>query len=108
VVLIRPIAEHLVALSHRVEGLCRAVHTGTVGVVLVGEGPYGPDDVAGPLALDVLGVLPDDRRAADLLVGGGRSARSFGRSRLARAATGLTGTIAACLELEGAHVGATR
>jgi hypothetical protein len=107
-VLVRPIAEHLVALSHRVDGLRRAVHPGRVGVVMVGDRPYGPDDVAGPLSIDVLGVLPDDRRAADLLTEGGRSARSFGRSRLARAATGLTGTIAGLIEPAGAHVGATR
>jgi hypothetical protein len=107
VVLVRPIAEHLVALSHRVDGLRRVVHPGTLGVVLVGEGPYGPDDVADPLGLDVLGALPDDRRAADLLIEGGRSARSLGRSRLARAAMGLTAKTAELLELEGAHVGAT-
>jgi hypothetical protein len=107
-VLVQPIAEHLVALSHRVDGLRRAVHPGTVGVVLVGDGPYGPNDVTGPLSIDVLGVLPDDRRAADLLIEGGRSARSFGRSRLARAATGLTRTITGLLELDGAHMGATR
>jgi hypothetical protein len=107
-VLVRPIAEHLVALSHRVDGLRRAVHPGTVGVVLVGDGGYGPDDVTDPLGLDVFGVLPDDQRAADLLTAGGRFARSFGRSRLARAATGLTGTIAGLLERDGAHVGTTR
>lgn len=105
VVLVRPVAEHLVALSHCLPRLRQTTRSGVVGAVLVGNGPYRPSDVAQPLGIDVLGVLPDDRRAADLLIDGGRSAGAVGRSRLARAATGVTAAIAGSLQAHPADIG---
>lgn len=108
VVLVRPVAEHLVALSYRLPVLRRAVRSGAVSVVLVGEDPYRPRDVAEPFGVDVLGVVPDDRRAADLLTGGRRSVAAFSRSRLARAAAGVSAAIAGSLEAVSGDVGAGR
>ena len=58
VLLVRPVAEHLVTLSHRLPTLRGQAQRLQVGVVLVGDGPYRPVDVAGPLGVDVLGDLP--------------------------------------------------
>ncbi len=91
VVLVRPIAEHLVTLSHHLSVL--AARTPRLpGVVLVGDGDYGPADVAGPLGVDVLATLPRDHRTAEVFSRGG-SATGLGRSRLVRAASGLANTL---------------
>lgn len=92
VVVVRPIAEHLVALAHRLSALRQTALAGGVGVVLVGEGPYRAADVAGPLEVEVLGTLPEDHRAAEVLRGGGRSS-VLRRSRLARAVVPMTAAI---------------
>lgn len=105
IVLVRPVAEHLVALSHRIGGLRRAVRSGVLAAVLVGDGPYGPSDVQA-LGINVLGVLPDDRRAADLLTEGGRASSGLSRSRLARAAAGITETVDRSLGWSNVAVGA--
>jgi hypothetical protein len=97
VVVVRPIAEHLVALSHRLTALRQTPRAGAIGVVLVGDGPYRAGDVAGPLEVEVLGTLPADHGAAELLCGGGRAA-ALRRSRLARAAVPLTAVIASRLD----------
>ena len=105
--LVRPIAEHLVALSHRVAHLREPTGPGRVAVILVGDGPYRPNDVAGPLDVEVAGQLPDDQRAASMLVVGGRPRTGFARTRLARAAAGLGVEIGRFLEgpaiVEGAQ-----
>ena len=103
VVVVRPIAEHLVALAHRLGALRRTARTGPVAVVFVGDGPYRAADVAGPLEVEVLATLPDDPRAAELLRRGGR-ASSLRRSGLARAAVPLATSIAA--RLDGLHTSA--
>ena len=58
VVVVRPVAEHLVTLCHRLPTLRRTRRPAQVGVVLVGEGPYRPGDVVVGLGVDVLGDLP--------------------------------------------------
>lgn len=95
VVLIRPIAEQLVTLSHQLPALRR--HAGHVGVVLVGDGEYRPVDVAEAIEVDVLGALPHDPRAAEALVGRGR-ASSVNRSPLSRAIVAVAASIDASLE----------
>jgi MinD-like ATPase involved in chromosome partitioning or flagellar assembly len=71
-----------------------------VGVVLVGEGPYGAAEVARVLGTDdrevIWGVLPDDRWGASVL-NAERAARdwSLRRSPLLRAAHGLADRLAA-------------
>jgi hypothetical protein len=97
VVVVRPIAEHLVALAHRLNALRQTTPPGAVAVVLVGEGPYRAVDVSGPLEVEVLGTLPEDHRAAEVLRGGGRSS-ALRRSRLARAAIPLTAAITGRLD----------
>ncbi len=102
VVLVRPVAEHLVTLSHRLPALRRQVRQ--VGVVLVGDGNYRPADVADPLGVDVLGVLPHDARAAEALCGDGRSV-NLTRSRLFRATSAVAATIEAAVAPSDAPVG---
>ena len=107
VLLVRPVAEHLVTLSHRLPMLRGQAQRLQVGVVLVGEGSYGPVDVAGPLGVDVLGVLPHDPRAADALSGGG-TGLTLARSRLFRAATGVATTIHSAIGTYDEPIGAAR
>lgn len=90
VVLVRPVAEHLVTLSQQLPSLRRIGHQSAV--VLVGGGDYGPDDVRQALSVDVLGVLPHDPRAAEALCGTGRTTR-INRSRLYRATTSIADAI---------------
>lgn len=94
-VLVHPIAEQLVGLTHVLPTLRQAVR-GQVGVVLVGDGPYRGADVERSIGVQVLGSLPDDRDAAEALRDGGSGAR-LSRSRLVRAAGALGATISASL-----------
>ena len=94
VVLVQPVTEHLVTLSHHLPAL--RPRGEQIGVVLVGDGAYRPADVAGPLEIDVLGALPHDQRAAETLRGGGSAVR-LARSRLVRSAVGLAGAIGGLL-----------
>lgn len=98
VVLVKPVAEHLVTLGHRLPALRRAAVSARMGVVLVGGGPYRANDVASSLDVDVLGELPDDPRAASALVDGGRSQAGFARTRLVRSAAGLSADLARILD----------
>ena len=88
VVLVRPIGEHLVTLSHRLPALRRG-RARQLAVVLVGDGPYRSDEIRTSLEVDVVGELPFDDRAARMLVEGGRSRAALARTRLSRAAAGL-------------------
>lgn len=63
-------------------------------LLLVGDWPYGSREVAATLGCQVLGVLADDRPAADELAGDPRGAR-MGRSRLLRSASSLVGDLQA-------------
>jgi hypothetical protein len=92
VILVRPVAEHLVTLSHRLPTLRQQVPH--IGVLLVGDGIYGPADIAGPLGVDVLGVIPHDPRAAEALSGDGRG-MNLSRSRLFRSASGVAASVQA-------------
>lgn len=99
-VVLHPIAEHLVALSHQLSVLHRAAEGGRVAAVLSGDGPYGESDVARDLGVEVLGRLPADPRAARALVGGGLSAAAFRRSQLARAGATLAETVTRTLRVQ--------
>lgn len=88
VVLVRPIAEQLVALTHLLPTLHHSIR-GRMAVVLVGDGPYRAADVEGPLDVAVLGELPDDGPAAEALRNGTATRARLARSRLARAVTAL-------------------
>lgn len=95
-VLVSPVAEQLVALTHRLATLQQSIR-GAVGVVLAGNGPYGAADLESSLDIPVLGDLPDDRNTAEALrVGTGPRARPA-RSRLARAVTELGAQMSAVI-----------
>lgn len=86
-VFVNPVADQLVALTHLVPTLRQAVR-GRVAVVLVGDGPYGVEDVERAVGVSVIGQLPNDPDAAEVLrVGGSRS--HLARSQLARAVGAL-------------------
>lgn len=97
VVLVCPIAEHLVALTHLLPTLHQMIR-GRVAVVLVGDGPYRAADIEGPLGVRVLGELPDDRDAAEALRAGTASRTRLARSRLARAVTALGEQVRTAIE----------
>ena len=84
VLVVRPRLEELTALAHRLP------HLATFGarpeVLLVGDRPYGPGEVADTLGVDVLGVLAHDVHAAEALAAAG-PVRRLGRSPLLRSAT---------------------
>ncbi len=88
---VRPRLDELQHLVHRVAALrgeCR-----TLGVVLVGTGPYPAEEIAAALGIEVVGALPADPRAALLLGGSAASASALRRTPLIRAARSLTEAI---------------
>jgi MinD-like ATPase involved in chromosome partitioning or flagellar assembly len=87
-IVVNPVAEHLVALTHVLPSLRQAVQ-GHLGVVSIGNGPYRRSDIEEALAVPVLAELPDDRDAAELLRSGGATRARLARSRLARAVGSL-------------------
>ena len=94
-VLVNPVADQLVALTHLVPTLRQAVR-GRVAVVLVGDGPYGVGDVEQSVGVSVVGQLPNDPDAAEALrVGGSRS--RLARSQLARAVGALGAELSSAL-----------
>jgi hypothetical protein len=95
-ILVNPVAEQLVALTHLLPTVPQAVR-GQVSVVLVGDGPYRSADVEHSIGVTVLGELPDDRGAAEALRDGGASTSRLSRSRLARAVATLGSDVGASL-----------
>lgn len=91
-VLVNPVADQLVAVTHLVPSLRQAVR-GRVGIVLVGDGPYRAVDVESSVGVSVLGELPHDPDAAEALRVGGTRSR-LARSRLARAVGALAVEVA--------------
>lgn len=75
----------------------------TLGLVCVGDRPYGPDDVAASLGVDLLGSLPVDERAAEALdLDGLAAGRALRRSRLIGEVTELVSRIQArCVDVVG-------
>lgn len=91
-VLVNPVADQLVALTHLVPSLRQAVR-GPVGIVLVGDGPYRAADIERSVGVSVLGELPHDPDAAEALRTGGTRSR-LARSLLARAVGALAVEVA--------------
>ncbi|MBA2437627.1 MAG: chromosome partitioning protein [Acidimicrobiia bacterium] len=91
VVVVRPRVEELQALSQRLAALQQLTK---VGLILVGQRPYGPDEVATVLGAEILGVIADDPRAALALEGDGSSVKRLRRSAMARTALGLAEVLA--------------
>ena len=90
-VVVRPTLEDVDAAVHRLPALARA------GLVVVGDRPYGPADVAAILGVELLGAVPVDGRAAGALTGAGR-ASGLGRLPLVRSVRALAATLADRLE----------
>ncbi len=87
VLVARPTLAELQHLAHRVAALREVSRA--LGVVLVGDGPYPPAEVARALAVEVLGTLPADRHGARLLGGTAAGMPGLRRTRLLRAARTL-------------------
>ena len=86
----RPRVEELQALAHRLPVLAR--FGPTPELLLVGDTPYGPEEVATTLGCRVLGVLAHDLAAADALAAVAPS-RGLSRSLLLRSATTVVGNL---------------
>jgi hypothetical protein len=82
VVVLRPRLDEITALSQRLPALRDHAD---VAVLLVGDRPYGPGEVAATLGVEVIGVLADDERGVEALAGDG-SARRWRGSALVRSA----------------------
>jgi hypothetical protein len=98
----RPTAEDLYPTAHRARALRLQVPHASVGLVLVGERPYGPAEVAAQLGVEVLGVVADDRHSAEALTGGGAS-RRLRRSPLVRSIAGVVDALAGRLSVPTAR-----
>jgi len=86
VLVCRPLAEEVIPTAERALALGR--ENPHVGIVLVGDRPYGPADVEAQLGVTVLGVVTHDPKGA-LALAGGRAVRSLGRSPLMRTSRAL-------------------
>ena len=89
---VRPRTEELTALAHRL------AHLTGLGpppeLLLVGDRPYGPDEIADTLQVPVVGVLAHDPDTADAF-GAAGPVRRLGRSPLLRSATGIVDRLTA-------------
>lgn len=92
---VAPLAEHFVSASQRLGELGQAARA--VGVVVVGDGPYRPAEIAESLGVDLFGVVPNDPRGVGVLEGVSGNARVLARSRLARAGVELAASVSGAL-----------
>lgn len=91
VLVTRPTFEAVAALASRAAELRSAGCE--LGLVVVGERPYPPDETAHGAGITLLGVLPDDARAAATLAGGAGGTRRLRRSMLWRSLADLAARI---------------
>jgi hypothetical protein len=92
-VVTRPVVEQLRLAAHLAHRLAGPV---PVSLLLVGETPYGPEEVTASLDVAVAGVLAWDEDTVEVVNGGvaGWRRRSVERSLLARSAATLTARLA--------------
>ncbi len=95
---LRPRLEEVDAVAQRVASLNERR---SVRLVLVGERPYPPGEVASVLGVKVLGIVADDPRSAAPLRGDG-AGHGIGRLPLLRSARALAGHVVAYLDDAGA------
>ncbi len=86
-VVVRPSPDQLRPAATRLEALQRSGVR--VAVCLIGDGPYGAEEVAAVLGVEVLGVLAWDPRSADALTGTDTPRRGLRHMPLARSAATL-------------------
>lgn len=91
VVAARPQLADLHSLAGWLEG--RRPEVTALGVVLIGDGPYPPSEVADALGVEVLAALPTDRDGA-AAVNASTPARALARTRLGRGLASLAETLA--------------
>ncbi len=84
VVVARPRLDELQYVPSRLRALQAAGRR--TGLLLMGERPYPPEEVARALRVPVLGVIADDARAASILSGRGVGGARLRRSLLIRSA----------------------
>ena len=92
-VVVRPDVAGVEHLRERMDDLSSAAG-GRLGVVLVGDRPYGPSSVQPAIGLLSVMTMPIDRDGAEAVYGAA-SARSTRRSRLARSARTILDSIEA-------------
>ena len=102
-VLTRPFADQLRPAAHRL-GVLRASGA-AASLLLVGDSPYGPDEVAATLKADVGGVIAWDPRTAAVLTGARAAVRDLRRSPLVRSAATLAGRLASSFPGSGPRDG---
>lgn len=90
VVATRPQLADLHSLAGWLEG--RRPEVAALGVVLIGDGPYPPAEVADALGVGVLAALPTDRDGA-AAVNAPTPARALARTRLGRGLASLAETL---------------
>ena len=83
----RPSVDQLRPAAHRLASLEAA--GAEVSLLLVGDSPYGPDEVAATLNVEVAGVVGWDPRTAAVLTGARGAVRGLRRSPLVRSAATL-------------------
>lgn len=98
VIVIRPVTEHLIALTHQLPILNRSACVGRIGVVLSGDGPYEPGDLSDDLDVDFFAPLPIDISTASALESG-QSPDALRKAALGTAAKNLARAIRRSLEL---------
>jgi MinD-like ATPase involved in chromosome partitioning or flagellar assembly len=97
-VVVRATADQIYPSAYRAHALAAQSGCPYVGLVLVGDGPYRPEEVATQLQVPVLGVVTEDARTARSFAGGGGAAgRAVRRSPLVRSVNVLVEGLAAQL-----------
>ncbi len=104
-VLTRPSLDQLRPAAHRLTAL--QASGAEVSLLLVGDSPYGPDEVAETLNLDVAGVIAWDRRSAAVLTGANGAVRDLRRSPLVRSVATLADRLASSFPGSGPSNGTT-
>jgi hypothetical protein len=98
-VVTRPTADQLRLTAYRMRSLDTV--DAEVRLVLVGQTPYGPEEVAATLQVEVAGVMAWDPPAAEAL-SGGAGIRDLGRSLLARSGVALVESLMVDLDPDDA------
>lgn len=100
-VLTRPTLDQLRPAAHCVAGLNRG--SGDVGLLLMGDKPYGPTEVTAALGERVVGSVVWDPRTAAVLTGARGSVRDLRRSPLVRSVATLATRLAPVSPAQGSE-----
>lgn len=89
----RPTFEDIASLSARIPEL--RAHGCELGLLLIGDRPYAPDEIERAVGVPVLGSVPSDPRVAQMFSGGAGNERQVRRSLLWRTYSDLASRLAA-------------